>query len=177
MRTRTTWWWRRAAGFYFTDPPHQQVWYVSPDRREKQIVAEGFRPNGVILTPDEGTLVVTDSDAPHLWAFRVEKDGRLKYGEKYFQPLRLPSGGATRPGSDGMTVDKAGRVYVATRSGVQMFDPTGRISGVILKPQPGSLSNVAFGAPDLKVLYATCGDKVFRRRTKTEGVRYFEKAP
>ena len=164
------------GGIYFTDPPHQRVWYVSPDRQKKQIVAEGFRPNGVILTPDEGTLVVTDSDAPHLWAFRVEKDGTLRFGERYFQPLRLPSGDAARPGSDGMTVDKAGRVYVATRAGVQMFDPTGRMGGVILKPQPGSLSNVAFGGADLKMLYATCGDKVFRRRTKTEGVRYFEKA-
>ena len=158
------------GGIYFTDPPNQRVWYVSP-RKEKQVVAKGFRPNGVILTPDGGTLVVTDSEAPHLWAFRVEDDGRLSFGERYFQPLRLPAGG-NRPGSDGMTVDQAGRVYVATRAGVQMFDPTGRISGVILKPQPGSLSNVVFGGPNLDWLYATCGDKVFRRPTKTKGIRY-----
>jgi sugar lactone lactonase YvrE len=159
------------GGIYFTDPPNQQVWHLSPTG-EKQVVAKGFRPNGVILTADGGTLVVTDSDGPHLWAFRVEKNGQLGSGERYFQPLRLPSGGGRLPGSDGMTVDKAGRVYVATRSGVQMFDPTGRMGGVILKPQAGSLSNVVFGGPELNVLYATCGDKVFRRLTKTQGVRY-----
>jgi sugar lactone lactonase YvrE len=159
------------GGIYFTDPPNQRVWHISP-AGEKQVVAKGFRPNGVILTADGGTLVVTDSEAPHLWAYRVEKDGRLTFGERYLQPLRLPAGELTRPGSDGMTVDKAGRVYVATRSGVQMFDPTGRMGGVILKPQPGSLSNVVFGGPELKIMYATCGDKVFRRLTKTQGVRY-----
>ena len=130
----------------------------------------------MILTPDQGTLVVTDSEQPLLWAFRVEKDGKLRFREQYFQPLRLPSG-TDRPGSDGMTVDRAGRVYVATRAGVQMFDPTGRMGGVILKPQPGALSNVVFGGPDLNLLYATCGDKVFRRVTKTKGVRYGDERP
>lgn len=161
------------GGIFFTDPPNRRVWHVPPGG-EKRIVAEGFRPNGVILTPDEGTLVVTDSEEPHLWAFRVEQDGSLRFPERYFRPLRLPSGGGDRPGSDGMTVDMAGRVYVATRAGVQMFDPTGRMGGVIQKPQPGPLSNVAFGGPELNILYATCGDKVFRRVTKTKGVRYGE---
>jgi gluconolactonase len=155
---------------FFTDPPNQQVWHVSPTR-EKQVVVKGFRPNGIILTPDGGTLVVTDSDAPHLWAFRVEQDGKLSHGEKYFQPLRLPPGENSCPGSDGMIVDKAGRIYVATRMGLQMFDPTGRMGGVIAKPHAGPLSNVTFGGPELNMLYATCGDKVFRRLTKTQGVR------
>jgi sugar lactone lactonase YvrE len=158
---------------YFTDPPNQQVWHVS-SAREKQVVAKGFRPNGIILTPDGGTVVVTDSDAPHLWAFRVEKDGKLSHGEKYFQPLRLPTGENSRPGSDGMTVDKAGRVYVATRTGVQMFDPTGRMGGVMAKPHAGPLANVAFGGAELNLLYATSGDKVFRRLIRTQGVRYGE---
>ncbi len=167
------------GGIYYTEPDQLRVGYINPEGK-KEIVAEGFRPNGVILTADGGTLVVTDHYHPHLWTFRVEEDGKLKYRERYFQPLRLPSGevkppNTKRPGSDGLTVDKAGRVYVATRSGVQMFDPTGRMGGVILKPHPGPCSNVVFGGPSLNVLYATCGDKVFKRLTKTQGVRYTTK--
>src|SRR5262245_23446251 len=64
------------GGIYVTDPPKRQVWYIDP-KGEKRVVATGFAPNGVILWPDEGTLVVTDSDDPHLWTFRVEADGSL----------------------------------------------------------------------------------------------------
>jgi sugar lactone lactonase YvrE len=54
-----------------------------------------------------------------------------------------------------------------------VFDPTGRLSGVILKPQRAFLSNAVFGGPDLDTLYVTNADKVYRRRTKAKGVRYF----
>lgn len=162
------------GGIYFTDPAHRQVWYINP-AGEKRVVTDGFRPNGVILTPDEGTLVVTDSDEPHLWTFRVEKDGSLAHRERYYSPLQLPSG-AKRPGSDGMTVDKDGRLYVATYAGIQMFDPTGRLGGSIAKPQEKFLSNVTFGGPNFEFLYATCSDKIYRRKTKTAGAPYFLKA-
>lgn len=156
---------------YFTDPPHRQVWYVGPHGK-KRVVAGGFRPNGVILWPGEGTLVVTDSEAPHLWAFRIERDGSLTNKERYYTPLVLPFG-VKRPGSDGMAVDDAGRLYVATRAGLQMCDTTGRPSGLILKPQNKSLSNVTFGGPRFDYLYVTCTDKVYRRKVKVTGHPYF----
>lgn len=175
------------GGIYFTDPPNKQVWHVSP-QREKWVVASGFRPNGVILWPDGGTLVITDSDAPQLWTFRVEPDGSLNYKERYYQPLQTPPAilpvetpvpiagvPATPPGSDGMTIDSLGRLYVTTRMGLQMFDPTGRLGGTIMKPQPGSLSNACFGGPKLDTLYVTAGDKVFKRKTQATGVRYLKK--
>jgi sugar lactone lactonase YvrE len=153
---------------FVTDPPNQRVWLVTLSG-EKKIVASGFRPNGIILWRDESTLVVTDSDQPHLWAFRVEADGSLGFKERYYGPLVLPFG-RDKPGSDGMTIDKEGRLYVATAAGLQMFDPTGRLGGVILKPQPTKpLSNACFGGPDGSFLYVTNGDKVYRRRTKTSG--------
>lgn len=159
---------------FVTDPPNQRVWLVTLNG-EKKIVASGFRPNGVILWRDETTLVVTDGDKPHLWTFRVEIDGSLSCQEKYYGPLVVPPGRDT-PGSDGMTVDKDGRLYATTASGLQMFDPTGRLGGVIHKPQPTKgLSNVCFGGPGLGFLYVTNGDKVFRRKTKTAGIVYGEK--
>ena len=158
------------GGIYFTDPPGGRVWYLNP-KREKKVVAEGIRPNGVILWPDQGTLVVTEAMEPILWTFRVERDGSLTNKDRYYGPLQvLP--GASGPGSDGMTVDLVGRLYVTTRAGLQMFDPTGRLGGTILKPHNGPLSNVCFGGKNLDTLYVTAGDKVFKRKTQATGVRY-----
>jgi hypothetical protein len=162
------------GSIYFTDPPNEQVWYIDP-RGEKRVVADGFRPNGIILWPREETLVVTDSAEPHLWTFRIETDGSLKFKERYYSPLQMPPG-ADRPGSDGMTVDKEGRLYVTTRAGLQMFDPTGRLGGVIAKPQNTGISNVCFGGPDFSELIVTSVDKVYRRKTKTAGAPYFLRA-
>ena len=159
------------GGIYFTDPPSGKVWYID-SRKNKRIVADGLKPNGVILWPGEGTLVVTDREEPHLWTFRIEADGSLNHKERYYLPLQIPSS-QQRPGSDGMTVDDRGRLYVATFAGVQMFDPTGRMGGVIAKPQEKFLSNVTFGGPGYNILYATSTDKVYRRKVKPTGTPYF----
>ncbi|MBM83281.1 MAG: hypothetical protein CMJ78_22195 [Planctomycetaceae bacterium] len=163
-----------SGGIYFTDPPEGKVHYITPDGK-RRVVASDMKPNGVILWANEGTLVVTDAVLPHLWTFRVEADGSLSHKERYYMPLQLTTS-SKRPGSDGMTIDNAGRLYVTTRAGLQMFDPTGRMGGVIAKPQPTSLSNVCFGGPGLRYLYVTARDKVYRRYVKPTGVPYFLRA-
>ena len=160
-----------AGDVYFSDPPGGRIWFI-PHGGKAKVVAEKLKPNGLILTPDEGTLVVTDSTDPHLWTFRVEADGALAHKDRYYQPLRMVEG-RKGTGADGMTVDKAGRLYVATAAGLQMFDPTGRLGGVIAKPQEKSLSNVVFGGRDFAFLYVTSTDKVYRRKTQSPGAPYF----
>jgi len=161
------------GSIFVTDPKGGKVWYISP-QREKRVVAEGLKPNGVILWRDSGTLVVTDGQEPVLWTFKVAADGSLSCKDRYYSPVQILAG-SDRPGSDGMTVDSIGRLYVATRAGLQMFDPTGRLGGAIAKPQLGPLANVCFGGTDMKTLYVTAGNKVFKRRTQAEGIRYFKK--
>ncbi|MSR59318.1 MAG: SMP-30/gluconolactonase/LRE family protein [Planctomycetaceae bacterium] len=158
------------GGLYFSDPTGGRVWYVSPEHK-KRIVAEGLRPNGVILWPDQGTLVITEAIEPVLWTFRVEPDGSLTGKDRYYGPLQMLPG-SERTGADGMTVDAVGRLYVTTRVGLQMFDPIGRLGGTIARPHSGPLANVCFGGPNLDTLYVTAGDKVFKRRTQARGVRY-----
>jgi len=165
----------RAGGVYFTDPPGKKIWFLPPGG-ERKVVADNLAPNGIILWGDQGTLVVTDSNEPHLWTFRIEKDGSLAHRDRYYGPLRLAPL-QTKPGSDGMTVDRDGRLYVTTIAGLQIFDPTGRGCGVLLRPQRASLSNVTFGGPNLEYLYVTCTDKVYRRRTRTAGLLAFEVFP
>lgn len=163
----------RKGGVYVTDMGGNQVWYVAPDR-SKRVVASGFKPNGLTLWPDGGTLVVADWEKPVLQTFRVESDGSLKYGAGYYGPLQIPSG-QKLPGSDGMTVDDAGRLYVATHAGLQMFDPTGRPCGSIVKPQAKFLSNVKFGGPAFDTVYVTSSDRVYKRKLNTKGTPHFMK--
>ena len=164
------------GGVYFTDPRAKRIWYVDP-QKNKSVVDEGIeRPNGIILWPGQGTLVVADTNTSSLWTFRIEKDGSLSQKQPYYT-MRLSRQQAPKSGADGMTVDRDGRLYVATHCGLQMFDTQGRISGVIAKPQAAFLSNVVFGGKELQTLYVTCSDKVFRRKTKVRGLLFFEPGP
>lgn len=160
----------RDGGIYVTDPANHRVWYISPERKAR-VVDEGIdRPNGVILWPDQQTLVVADSGGDKLWTFQITSSGDLRFKQPYYTLAMLPF--ATRSGADGMTVDSAGRLYCTSQAGLQMFDPTGRLSGVIAKPHKGPLSNVCFAGAKLDTLYATAGDKLFCRKVKSTGVRY-----
>ncbi|MDA0205382.1 MAG: SMP-30/gluconolactonase/LRE family protein [Acidobacteria bacterium] len=158
---------------WFTDPDGGRVWYISPDRLTVKTVAEDLHPNGIILAHREGTVVVTDRETPHLWAFRAELDGSLTAGAPVFAPLRLPFETA-KPGSDGMTVDTQDRVFVATTLGIQVFDTEDRFSGVIDTPIRGSSpSNLTFAGPNFDYLYVTTPQALYRLRTATTGVPYF----
>jgi len=157
-----------AGGVYFTDPGHHQIWYIAPGG-EKKVVDKGLGyPNGLSLTPDRGTLVVADMNDSHLWAFRIEADGSLKFKQPSFTMFMMP--GKKDSGADGMCVDADGRAYVTTHAGLQVFDTQGRLGLVLEKPQQAWLSNVAFGGPDFKTLYVTCTNRVYKRPAKVAGV-------
>ncbi|MGL4463518.1 MAG: SMP-30/gluconolactonase/LRE family protein [Planctomycetia bacterium] len=156
---------------YFTETGAKKVWRLAEGK--KTVVDEGIeRPNGITFWPDQKTLVVADSAGSKLWTFRIEADGSLSAKEGYYTVRTV--GGAKESGADGMTVDTAGRLYVTTNAGLQVFDPIGRLSGVIVKPQNAFLANVKFGGPKSEVLYVTTADKVYTRKTKATGVRTFD---
>ncbi len=101
------------------------------------------RANGVVLSPDEQTLYVTNG--PVVLAFDVTSDGSLA-NQREFGALRGGQGG------DGSTVDAQGRLYVSTGRSVDVFSPDGEFLGTI--PGPEGLHGVTFGGPDKMHLYA-----------------------
>jgi sugar lactone lactonase YvrE len=153
---------------YVTDPGNRRVWRVEPNG-EKHVVDEGLRfPNGVQLSPDQSLLYVADTQGQFVWSYQIAEDGSLQYKQRYYH-LHLVDG-STQSGADGMTVDRDGRLYVTTEMGVQFCDQAGRVNGILRKPQNAWLSNVAFGGPNFDELYVTCGDKVYKRKTRVKGV-------
>jgi gluconolactonase len=160
---------------YVTDPPGHRVWHVDP-AGNKTVVDVGIeRPNGICLWPDQRTLVVADSASEHLWTFRIAADHRLEFKQPY-STLQLPTAavaaGQRASGADGLKTDAAGRLYVTSQAGLQVFDTQGRLSGVIGKPQAKSLSNVVLAGEKLDTLVATSADRVFTRKTKATGWRH-----
>ena len=158
----------RQGFIYFTETGKKQVTVIDPQGRLRPADVGIGKPNGITLSPDQGTLAVSDYGGSNAWVFRIEPDGRLTAKERYME-LRTPPGKTDSLG-DGMTVDAVGRYYVTSAVGIQMFDPTGRLGGVIAKPQNKGLVSVAFAGPNLQYLYAACTDRIYRRKTQTTGV-------
>ncbi len=152
---------------YFTDPRNNQVWFIDA-QRNKRVVHTGLTfPNGVMLSPDQTLLTVADSRTKWVWSFQIQPDGSLAHGQAFYRMETHDDNDAS--GADGMAMDTEGRLYVATRIGLQICDQPGRVNVILNKPHAGPLSNVVFGGTDLQTLYVTAGDKVFRRRMLTQG--------
>jgi sugar lactone lactonase YvrE/enterochelin esterase-like enzyme len=167
-----------ADGFiYITETKHQRVTRIHPQTGEKTVVDTGIlRPNGIALSPDGGTLAVSDSGGEHAWMFRVRGDGLLD-AKLPVMALRLPIDPQgefafhqpppyqTASRGDGMAVDKQGRYYITSALGVQIFDPTGRECGLLTKPDPSQpLTSCTLAGPDHQYLYITHGSQVLRRK-------------
>src|SRR5881398_1819323 len=157
---------------YFTETGKRQVTIVDA-KGNARVGATGInKPNGITLSPDQGTLAVSEYGGTNVWAYRVERDGSLSAGERYMS-LRAPVG-KTDSGGDGMTTDAQGRYYVTSHLGVQMFDSTGREGGLIARPQNKATVSVAFAGPNLEYLYACSSDRIYRRKTRATGVLFFQ---
>ena len=153
---------------YYTDSAAKKVWYIAKGGTPR-VVDEGIEyPNGVMFSPDQTLLYVSDHAAQLSWAFQIQPDGSLAHKQRYFY-VHMPDA-ATRSGADGMVADTNGSVYIATSLGVQIFDQIGKCHAIIPAPASGSLSSVKFGGENLDELYITNGDKVFKRKTKMKGV-------
>ncbi len=161
-----------AGGIYFTDPfykrsywkrgPSEQdvqgVYYLPPDRKKLvRVVDDLVQPNGLIGTPDGKILYVADIGGKKTYAFDVRKDGTLS-GKRLFCEL----------GSDGMTIDDRGNVYLTGR-GVTVFDPAGKQIEQI-DVAPGWTANVCFGGKDARTLIITATKGLYGLRMNVKGV-------
>lgn len=173
---------------YFTETGKKQVTLLDLKTKTVKAVDTGIAaPNGITLSPDQGTLAVSDSRGGNVWTFRVEADGSLgakaptmtmrrpvdPKGEFKFNeppPLLAASGG------DGMISDETGRFFVTSTLGVQVFDPTSRECGLLPKPQRDKpLTSCTLSGAGRAYLYVTNGDRIYRRKVQAVG-SFFAKA-
>ncbi len=167
---------RHDGSLYVTNPSRDaaipsKVWYISPSG-EKKVVDTGLKfANGVTLSPDQSLLYVAESRSHWVYSYQIQPDGSLAHKQKYFH-LHVPDT-ADDAGADGIRVDRDGRLYVATRMGIQVCDQAGRVNCIIPTPN-GKVTNLCFGGEDSDILFATCGDRVYKRKVKTKGAHAFQ---
>jgi gluconolactonase len=160
---------RGDGNLYFSDPDWQlspgtpselpmAVYRVAPGG-EVSVVDAMEKPNGVALSPDEGTLYVGAIDGK-VRAYALDAAGAPGPAVDFADVL----------GPDGMGVDCAGDLYVAGSNGVDVFDPGGAKLGTITGTT--STTNVAFGGPDRRTLYITGGDSLYAIELMIPGYPY-----
>ncbi len=164
-------WQDKQGGIYFTDPYYHREYWEAGHKQEQDIQAVYYlklsgeltrviddlkQPNGIVGTPDGRFLYVADIQGRITWKYTIHPDGSL--GNKTsFAPA----------GSDGMTVDSKGNVYL-TFGRVLIFSPEGIKIGEIKLPE--NPSNICFGGRSRKILFITAGTSVYTMRMRVRGV-------
>ncbi len=162
------------GGIYFTDPGPRPVvqgrkafvYYLKAGASQPVALDDSItRPNGLTLTSDGRTLIVDDTVGDTVFAFDVQSDGALK-GKRPFAKIHDVQAGQ-ESGADGLAIDRAGRLFITSATGVQVFDAKGMYLGTIKVPrQP---ANVAFAGPGKTTLYITARQGLYKVETLTAG--------
>ncbi len=163
-------WVRPDGGIYFTDPDFysdhdsntrvdgQDVYFVTPDHKTvTRVTTDLLKPNGIIGTPDGKVLYVADYVAGKTYAYDINPGGELANKRQF-----------CNIGSDGMTIDSEGNVYL-TMVWVTVFDKTGkRIERIEVPETP---TNVTFGGKDNDMLFITATRSVYGLKMRVKGMR------
>ena len=165
------------GGVYFSDPgpgpfpppdsgrPTRTYYLPAGAKMPVVIDTQNPIPNGLTLTNDEKILIVDDTSSANVIAFDVQPDGTGANRRTYATLQGIPAGKIS--GADGIAIDSAGRIYVATAVGVQVFDAKGQYLGTIAVPrQP---ANLAFSGPDKQTLYITAREGLYRIKMLAKG--------
>jgi len=162
-----------GGGCYFTDPFYKRPWWTHADAPQgtrqvyflpkggtpRRVTEDLVQPNGIVGTPDGKTLYVADIDAKKVYAYDIQADGALG-GKRLFCEMA----------SDGMTLDRDGRVYLTGKEGVYVFGTAGAYLGVIAIPENWS-ANVCIGGPNKDTLFVTASKGLYAVPLKVKGTR------
>lgn len=164
-------WPDKKGGIYFTDPyyprdywekGHKQmqdaegVYYLAPDGSLKRVRGGKGQPNGIVGSPDGRWLYIADMRQKTIWKYAILSDGSLGDSTAF-----------AAVGSDGMTIDMEGNIYV-TWGKVIVFNKQGqKIEEINLPETP---SNVCFGGQNRKTLFITAKTSVYTVKMKVKGV-------
>lgn len=165
-----------TGGIYFTDPRYgsrddmeqgkESVYYVSQDQGNSlpsprftitRIIDDLVRPNGIGISPDGKTLYVIDHASDCLYRYPILSPGKIGKGERI----------AYTPWPDGMTVDREGRLYIASDEGIIVLAPNGKWIGVITVAERPA--NCTFGGKNYSTLFITACKSLYGIETKTRG--------
>lgn len=168
---------------YFTDNAGTAVYRIDAPGKITRILAAPAieRPNGIQISPDDKTLYLIEANgaaggARLIRAYDLQPDGTVRHMRVHynFYPGRS---------ADGMSIDTQGNLYASaglhrtrgtsetldTKCGVYVISPAGKLLKFIPIPED-TITNNAFGGPDMKTLYVTAGKTLYKLRTEIAGL-------
>jgi gluconolactonase len=160
------------GGIYFTDPYYQRpywdrtspdikgekVYYLPKGKKQAIVVADDLeKPNGIVGTPDGKYLYVADIQADKTYKYKINADGKLSDKELFCEK-----------GSDGMTLDNLGNVYL-TGNGVIIYDKNGKNIETIQVPEKWT-ANLCFGGRKKNILFITASESIYTIEMSVRGV-------
>lgn len=160
-----------TGGIYFTDPYYQRdywdrkksdldgqkVYYMAKGGQPVIVEDQLKQPNGIVGTPDGKFLYVADLRGNKTYKYSIAADGSLKDRQALINQ-----------GSDGMTIDAEGNIYLCGR-GVTIYNPEGKKIGHIDIPEPWT-ANICFGGKDRKLLFMTASTAIYTMPMYVKGV-------
>ncbi|GAB2795603.1 gluconolactonase [Hymenobacter luteus] len=164
-----------TAGVYFTDPYYQRTYwthttpdpglggqklYYLPKGQQQPLVADDQlqKPNGIIGTPDGRLLYVADMEANQTYRYQIGPQGQLTNRQLF-----------VAQGSDGMTLDSEGNVYL-TGDGVHVYTPAGELIEHIAIPEKWT-GNVCFAGLNRNLLFITASEGIYTLPMRVTGAR------
>jgi gluconolactonase len=148
-------WWDRDT----TQQDGQCVYFLPKDRQTLvRVIDDLQQPNGIIGTPDGKMLYVTDIKDKKTYSYSIGENGTLTNKTLF-----------CNMGSDGMTLDDRGNLYLTNAGGVFIFDKTGKQLENI-KIDESWTANVCFGGKDMRSLFITARTGLFRIKLNAKGV-------
>ncbi|WP_328625030.1 SMP-30/gluconolactonase/LRE family protein [Streptomyces sp. NBC_00353] len=130
------------------------VYRIDPATGDVHLAADGFEgPNGVILSPDEKRLYVSDSRTARIQMFDIREDDTLSDGKVFAE-------GWGNVRFDNIRFDDGGRLWAAALDdSVHCYHPDGTLIGRLRVPEP--VSNIAFGGPKNNRLFITATTSLY----------------
>jgi gluconolactonase len=168
-------WAMRLGGIYLTDPyfsrsywtrggmelAGQYVFYLSPDLQTlTPVVTDLKQPNGIVGTPDGRFLYVADYGGGKTYRYAVQPNGTLTEKTLFCSQ-----------GSDGMTMDEEGHLYLtglpSPGTSVNVYNRSGQKIESISVPE--TTANVTFGGVDRKTLFICAKTSLYAVQMRVRG--------
>jgi len=165
-------WIDAKGGIYLTDPYYQRdywtrkkpdldgqkVYYLPKGKKELVMVAGDLQqPNGIVGTSDGKYLYVADIRANKTYKYEIGENGTLTNRQLF-----------TEKGSDGMTIDNRGNIYLCG-NGVTVFNPQGKQIEHLNIPAKWT-GNICFGGKNRDQLFITASEGIYLLKMKVKGV-------
>jgi len=168
---------------YFTDMAGAAVYRIDAPGKIARLLAapEIQRPNGIQVSPDDKTLYLVEANgaqggARMIRAYDLQPEGTVRN-------MRVHYNFCPGRSADGMSIDTQGNLYASaglhrlrgtsetldTQCGVHVISPQGKRIKFIPIPED-TITNNAFGGPDMKTLYVTAGKTLYKLRTEVAGL-------